>query len=247
MHRRVNTGDGPPQTQLLRRRSPPALAHLGSAPAEGRRRRARLLSSHFLGGTFAATEEEVKPATTPRDTLTTYSNATLCFEVRLDPSEAKPPLGCCPTDKFPRQQGSRSVLPRAVLHRRRAGELLRLPHPHRSGPPPRAPSETAAPRLHSAAGTAARAALRAHSTGLLMSPGSDVTGLLDATGLLISPGCDVGCAGANRESGMGVAGGAQRGPQHRPPAGTQPALTPAGRAPGAVLCPAPQQCFAVAR
>lgn len=204
-----------------------------------------LLSSHFLGGTFAATEEEVKPATTPRDTLTTYSNATLCFEVRLDPGEAKPPLGCCPTDKFPRQQGSRSVLPRAVLHRRRAGELLRLPHPHRSGPPPRAPSETRS-------ATAAQCGWnrRLGSAVTAQRRASHVTGLLDATGLLISPGCDVGRAGANRERGTGVAGGAQRGPQHRPPAGTQPALTPAGRAPeppGAVLCPAPQQCFAVAR
>lgn len=46
--------------------------------------------SLFLG-TFAAIEEEVNPATTPRDTLTIYCNTALCVKAQLNHTETKPP------------------------------------------------------------------------------------------------------------------------------------------------------------
>lgn len=130
--------------------SPPALAHPGSAPAEGRWCCARLLSAHFFWGTCAATEEEVNPATTPRDTLTIYCNTALCVKAQLSHTEAKPPWAAAPTDKF------------VAGLRQRAAQcwgLLRLPRPHRSGSPHVLCPNPRALQPHSAAGTAARAAL----------------------------------------------------------------------------------------
>lgn len=81
----------------------------------------------FLG-TFAAIEEELNPATTPRDTLTVYCNTALCVKAQLSHTEAKPPLAAAPTDKFPCWQGSGSELPSA-------GGCSGCPVPTGRGPP----------------------------------------------------------------------------------------------------------------
>lgn len=87
----------------------------------------------FLG-TFAAIEEELNPATTPRDTLSVYCNTALCVKAQLSHTEAKPPWLLPPRTSSPVGRAQAASCP--VL-----GAAPAAPSPQ-VGVPPRALSKT---------------------------------------------------------------------------------------------------------
>lgn len=215
---RANSGDSPAQTQLLARCSPPALAHLGSAPAEGRWCCARLLSAHFFWVHLQLLRRKqtqqlrlgtrLQFTVTRRFVLKHNSITQRQSPPGLLPPRTSSPVGrahpaCCPVP------GAAPAAP--CPHKLGRWGPLRMLHP-----------KFTALQLHSAAGTAARAALWAQSAGIWMSPDFDAGRAKSKLGEGRRP-CGT--------EGTGTAVGAQQGPQHCPPAGTQPALTPPGRAP----------------